>query len=227
MVVFVLYGPPNTLHIGESEEGAAFLPNILLIIFIGFVLHPFLRAGLIGSYVRILGKESVTFDEFIEFGRQYYRPFLILILLMIGLSIPFGLLAAIVLQIFDLPLTVVQSPSGWLYLAGGLFALAIVPFTELAPIMIVLTGQKPLKAVIESYRLVYHCFDSFFPFLVFLWGIPVVIHWMGGEMMAGTFMERWGGQLVQFFFMLIGIPTMVAYLAERIGTLNKPEKKIS
>ena len=200
MVVFVLYGPPNTLHIGVGEEGAAILPNILLIIFIGFVLHPFLRAGLIGSYVLILGKESVTFDEFIEMGRRYYRPFLILIILLIAISIPLGFLAAIVLQSFGLSLTVVQDPSGWLYLAGGLFALAIVPFTELAPIMIVLTGQEPLKAVIESYRLVYHRFDSFLPFLIFLWGMPVFVHWIGGEMMAGTFMERWGGGNLSSFF---------------------------
>ena len=227
LVVFILYGPLNAFPGAGNREGANILFVILFGIFVGFVVHPFLRAALIGSYVQILGKEAVTMEEFIHYGQRYYRPFVTLLLLMILFSIPLGLLGAVMMGIFEIPMTIFQDPPTWFFIGGGLFAMALVPFIELAPMMIVLTGKEPLKAVIESYKLIYLHFDTFLPFLVFIWGIPIVLHWVAGEMMPGTYMERWGSQLVQFFFMVIGIPTMVVYLSERIGTLGYPAKKIS
>ena len=220
-VLLILYASPLLAGPTKSKMDIALFLVFPLSLILALVVHPYLRACLTGSYVQVSKTSSVTIREFITHGRRFYTSFLILALLQMAAFIPFF---AIIFLFGITPLTD-QQPLSWMGLAATIFMIFLVPLHDLAPVTVVLTRQRPLKAVLDSYKLVGRNLVEFMPLLVLFWIVPSVLSLLL-DICPENLLCQVSKTLIWVALMVIGVPTMVVYLSEKVETVQSMDTPV-
>ena len=204
------------------QKGTWWLISVMLTSFL-FVLivQPFLKAAFIGSYGQLLQKSDITLKEFFIYGRRFYLSVLMLTLLIMLMGMVVTLVTGWVGFLISLILSWaperidLKNHTGLMHLAY----LLMIPLYELAPIIIVLKRLSPWQAMKESYCIIGQ-HPLLVPLIVLFWSIPDLLSWVIWGAPSIETPNTFSRVLISFPFLVVATPTMINYLAGRIGPLE-------
>lgn len=219
----LLYVPVFSVGLGENpSEGAGWMVPVLTSLLFTLLIQPFLKAALIGSYGQVRQTPHITIKEFVAYGGRFYRPVLMLTLLLMLMGMVVGLVGVLIW--LWVPKGVdLQQQSGLIVFAS----LLVIPFIELAPIMIVLKRSRTWQAVKDSYRLIGQYPLEMVPLIALFWGIPALLSWAIWGVPSIETLHQFGRMVIALPFLIVATPTMINYLAERIGPLESLDAPVA
>jgi hypothetical protein len=177
------------------------------------VVGVFVRAGLIGSFLRLVGGGPVTLRGFVADGGRYFTRLLGLTLLVYGLIALVGGVAAAAL------FSPILDDLGWLVLVGGISVFVFIPATELAPIVLIRGERRLLQSVGEGYRLAGRYGVEFLVLALLFWGVPylvTVVLPQAASVEAMSWSRSFVDLLVDVVFKAVGLPTLILFVCARL-----------